>query len=138
MEGLSCVAVNHADDGGSWAVRPNSTESGGSLNHVNDGDGSGFAIVTSTMEAEAQSRIDDGEQGDALDLRHLPLRLQGGSCRDQRQQRVHEQDTHSSPYLRFKKHSTHQRHFIPKHLGARLTCQSRATTPPSPGCSSSP
>ena len=34
-------------------------------------DGSGFAIVTSTMEVEAQSRIDYAEKGDALDLRYL-------------------------------------------------------------------
>ena len=32
----------------------------------------------------------------------------------------------------------HQRHFISKHISAWLTCQSRATTPLSPGCSSSP
>ena len=41
----------------------NSAESGG--NHVNDGDGNGFAIVTSAMEVEAQSRIDDSEKGEA-------------------------------------------------------------------------
>ena len=40
----------------------NSAESGG--NHINDGDGNGFAIVTSTMEVEAQSQIDKSEKGE--------------------------------------------------------------------------
>ena len=39
-------------------------ESGG--NHVNDGDGNGFAIVILTMQVEAQSRINDSDRGDAL------------------------------------------------------------------------
>ena len=44
----------------------NSAESGGNWNHLNDGDGNGFAIVTLVMEVEAQSRIDDSDRGDAL------------------------------------------------------------------------